>query len=132
MKTYLQFCGGGDDDICGCHFSHWRHRSWKIFWVVGLGADNEMVAPLHTHQVLRVVARIQHPMSSMMIGVQQSFNTLTRSDKRVLVALSQRWWSYSCEVDITKSRRTTRVSCLGCIFLSLVFLFSFSYCNNLA
>jgi hypothetical protein len=43
----------GDDDICGRHFSGWRRRSWKIPWVVGFGAGNEMVAPLRTHQVLR-------------------------------------------------------------------------------
>ncbi|KAG0515343.1 hypothetical protein BDA96_10G270000 [Sorghum bicolor] len=92
----------GDDGICGCHFSSWRHRSWRIPWVVSFGVGNEMVSLLHTHQVLRVVARIQHPMSSMVIDVQQSISTLARSDRRVLAALSRHWWSYSCATSRSK------------------------------
>jgi hypothetical protein len=49
-------------------FSHWR-RFWKIPWVVGFGAGIELVVPLHMHQVLRAVARLQYPESPMVVGV---------------------------------------------------------------
>jgi hypothetical protein len=111
-------------------FSRWRHRSWKIPWVVGFGAGNVMMTPLHIHQVLRAVARIQHPVSSRWsVSNDLSVPLLGLTDMCggiLLMLVVILLWSRHHGASYL-SRRTTRVPCWDIFSLrQFFFIFVFS------